>query len=136
MKTQKVTLSGDETGTMTYKQAVRLLEKKGYRQDRGTYPSGQEQITLENAFSDDRKLRRVFSWLTRIGASPKFGSRPIGWYQIHQCHAMEILKASAGESAPLRCKYGNIQARTVPGRWVTLMSAIELFQQADNRSRQ
>lgn len=36
-------------------------------------------------------LKRVFSWLTRIGVSPKFGSRPIGWYQIHQCHAIDEL---------------------------------------------
>lgn len=92
-------------------------------------------LTLENAFTNDAKLRQLFSWLTRIGAAPKFGSAPIGWYQTHQCHAYDILKELVGEFAPLRCKLGNVQARTIPGKWVTVISAIELFQQADNRSR-
>lgn len=33
-------------------------------------------------------LRQAFSWLARIGACPKFGSRPIGWYQMHACAAL------------------------------------------------
>lgn len=43
-------------------------------------------------WSDDNKLRNVFSWLTRIGAAHKFGSLPIGWYQQHQCNAIEYLE--------------------------------------------
>lgn len=91
-------------------------------------------LTLENCFQDDAKLRRVFSWLSRIGAAPKFGSRPIGWYQIHQCKAIEHLAPRAG-NCPLRVKAGMIQ-KHFDGMWINVCTPSELFSIADKASRQ
>ena len=103
-------------------------------------------MTLENIWGNETKLRNAFSWLTRIGAGRKFGSLPIGWYQQHQCACLDILKAEiqkrelpdciAGDigKVSLRCKFGNIQARCKSG-WVTLLSSVDLFQQADTQCR-
>lgn len=91
-------------------------------------------ITLENIWNDDNKLRRVFSWLTRIQAGRKFGSLPIGWYQSHQCACIDKLKELCG-MAPLRCKLGHIQFKDNSGKWQTAISAISLFQHADNKTR-
>lgn len=48
-------------------------------------------LSLVNVYQDETMLRRAFSWLARIGAGPKFGSRPIGWYQMHMCAAIDEL---------------------------------------------
>jgi hypothetical protein len=69
----------------------------------------------------------------------KFGSLPIGWYQMHQCAALDVLTerliaAQQPIDAPLRVKFGHVQARTTDG-WRTLASVIEVFQTADNRAR-
>jgi hypothetical protein len=40
----------------------------------------------------ESEVRAIFSWLSRIKAGPRFGSRPIGWYQMHMCHAVELLE--------------------------------------------
>lgn len=89
-------------------------------------------MRVSNAFESDATLRRVFSWLTRIGASPKFGSRPISWYQIHQCHAIDILKETNCES--FRVRNGWIQGLR-SGKWLSLMLPSTLFANADERSR-
>jgi hypothetical protein len=103
-------------------------------------------MTLENIYGNETKLRNAFSWLTRIGAGPAFGSRPIGWYQMHQCAALDIIKAEIQKhnlpttvcndigKISVRCKLGHVQARVKSG-WVTLFSSIELFQRADNQCR-
>ena len=86
-------------------------------------------------WTDDNKLSRVFTWLSRIGASPKFGSRPIGWYQQHQCACIEYLeKVVLIGNLELRCKGGMIQAK-IQGSWVPQVSAISLFDKADNKCR-
>jgi len=41
--------------------------------------------------SSDQELRKLFSWQARVGIAPKFGSRPIGWYQIHHCNVHKFL---------------------------------------------
>lgn len=76
-------------------------------------------------WGDDNKLRRVFAWLTRIGAAPKFGSGCIHYYQQDQCAAIEALekamqaKGIMPASTPIRCKTGGLfQARTERG-WKT-----------------
>ena len=40
-------------------------------------------------FTNDREIRAAFTWLTRSGIGPRFGSRPIGWYQQSQCEALD-----------------------------------------------
>ena len=92
------------------------------------------QITAQDS------LERLFPWLTRTGMGRKFGSMPIGWYQMHQCAALDVLTEhlkSAGlpVNAPLRVKQGNVQARTETDGWRTLVSTITVFQAADNRAR-
>jgi hypothetical protein len=39
-------------------------------------------MRIQPGNSSDEYLHQAFSWLARIGACPKFGSRPIGWYQM------------------------------------------------------
>jgi hypothetical protein len=76
-------------------------------------------------WADDSKLRRVFSWLTRIGAAPKFGDLPIGYYQQDQCKAIEAIEAAMKHrgflpaNTPVRCKNGLVQARS-ERKWVTV----------------
>lgn len=48
-------------------------------------------MNLAVDFNNESQIRRLFSWQTRVGLAPKFGSRPIGWYQQHQMATFEIL---------------------------------------------
>jgi hypothetical protein len=65
---------------------------------------------------DDNKLRRVFSWMTRIGAAPKFGTLPIGYYQAEQVKAIEALETALRaygfdpSETPMRYQDGLFQA--------------------------
>ena len=43
----------------------------------------------------EHDLGRVFSWQARVGIGPKFGTCPIGWYQVHHMHASEAIIAAA-----------------------------------------
>lgn len=90
-------------------------------------------MTIEKGNSSDAYLKRAFTWLTRTGAGRKFGSLPIGWYQMHQMAALNILEQRC-DGLNVRCKQGHIQAKQ-GGTWHTVMSAIELFQSADSRAR-
>lgn len=81
--------------------------------------------------SSDQYLRRAFSWLARIGAIPKFGSRPIGWYQMHAHAALEYLEKTPGE---MRCHNGIIQRRTPEG-WRDIVTARQLYDIADSLTR-
>jgi hypothetical protein len=68
-------------------------------------------------FNNDKQLGRVFIWQARIGIAPKFGSRPIGWYQQCQCETIdkirnELKKHSAYDFA-LSCRKGTIFAQSV-----------------------
>lgn len=92
-------------------------------------------MKLQNGNSSDAYLRQAFTWLTRIGAGPHFGSRPIGWYQMHQMAALNILESSA-PNCELRCKAGQIQGRVTGGKWHNLMTASGLFSMADDKCRQ
>lgn len=94
-------------------------------------------MTIDSSLlKDDNKLRAVFSWLTRIGAAPALGSRPIGWYQQHQCAAIEYLKSVRKcEGFPLRCKNGVIQSKPTIGPWHDEVSVTQLFNHADNFCR-
>lgn len=42
-------------------------------------------------WNSDKEIRKLYSYQARIGIAPKFGSRPIGWYQIHQDKAYECI---------------------------------------------
>lgn len=77
-------------------------------------------LTLDGIWTDDNKLRRIFSWLTRIGAAPKFGTLPIAYYQQDQCKAIDAIGAALKyhempEYSQLRVKCGSIEAKAGPG---------------------
>ena len=87
-------------------------------------------------FSQDDRIRAAFSYLTRIGAAPAFGFRPIGWYQIHQCKALDILQELVGGSGEVRTRRGVIEGRGDGWTgWRPLLSAQALYRRADNESR-
>ena len=74
-------------------------------------------------WNDDRRLRNVFSWLTRIGAAPKFGTVPIHYYQQDQMKALDAIIAAAQrkgfEPEWVRYKNGKFIAHN-KGKWVPI----------------
>jgi len=76
-------------------------------------------------------LGRVFAWLTRTGMGRHFPGTPIGWYQQHQCHAIDVLDEVFGKGADLRVEHGMVRAK---GSKATI-AASEVFRRADDRSR-
>ena len=93
-------------------------------------------------FTNDATLRALFAWQTRIGVAPAFGSRPIGWYQIHQCHAYDVLREWAGravheEQLLIRTSYGRIEAKPLSprARWIDIGRPSDVYRVADERSR-
>lgn len=76
-------------------------------------------------------LERVFRWLTRKGMGQRFPGMPIGWYQCHQRHAIDILDEVFGKDADLRVTHGVVRAKGQK----TSISTSEVFRQADARSR-
>jgi hypothetical protein len=89
------------------------------------------QINLIGVYQNEDMLRRVFSWLARIGAGPKFGSRPIGWYQMHHCAAIDIL-CGMNLWHPV-CKNGVIMGRGIDAE--KRITINDLYAKADARSR-
>lgn len=90
------------------------------------YQPGYRQHTTnlnQEIWTDDRLLRRAFSWLTRIGAAPKFGTRPIHYYQQDQCAAIDAIrnaaKAKGVELGWVRYRRGEIHVYS-HGRWVPI----------------
>ena len=90
-------------------------------------------MNLTKCFSHDKKLKSVFTWLTRIGAGRKFGSLPISWYQAHQCFCIDILREYADDSE-IRYSGGYIQVKEM-GAWYNVMEPKELFELADKKCR-
>jgi len=88
-------------------------------------------------FHNETELRNAFSWLTRIGLAPKFGTLPIGYYQQDQCRAIDLLERRAcGVSAKLRCHDGIVQAQEKPGgKWFDLGSVFLLSRIIDEERR-
>lgn len=77
-------------------------------------------MRVDNSIFDrdsDTKLGKVFSWLTRYGMGPRFGSRPIAYYQQEQCAAIDYLQEclralGAAETADLRIRSGIVYYRS------------------------
>lgn len=89
-------------------------------------------------YADESKLRAAFSWITRTGAGVKFGSRPIGWYQMHQMNALGELErlCSGPEGSRVRCRGGVIEYQMNGSRrWNRAISASDLYHAADKKSR-
>lgn len=89
-------------------------------------------------------LARAFAWLTRAGIGRAFGSLPIGWYQMHQCAGLDVLKERAQAKFGAdktafefvaREKWG-IECRPQSGgKWERLGWAPEMFAETDRRAR-
>lgn len=87
-------------------------------------------------YSDENELRAAFSWLTRTGAGVKFGSRPIGWYQMHQMNALgELERLCAGpEGSKVRFRNGIFQYQMNGSRrWNNGPTASMIYKLADSR---
>lgn len=77
---------------------------------------------------DETELRNAFSYLTRIGVSPKFGTLPIGWYQQIQCSAITILERSGADACRTR---GDAVEVLKNGKWGRFASVRELASAAN-----
>jgi hypothetical protein len=67
-------------------------------------------MILKPAECCDSYLKQAFSWLTRIGVAPKFGTAPIGYYQERQCNALKFLEKAIGPFE-VRCKKGRFNLK-------------------------
>jgi hypothetical protein len=88
---------------------------------------------------ENGQLHRVFRWLTRNGMGRHFPGMPIGWYQQHQIHAIDVIVERAkAQNLPLdafRVHKGEVEARGADRKWVRLVSTRTVFDEADRRSR-
>lgn len=97
-------------------------------------------------WTDDRAIRSAFTYATRTGIGRTFGNMPIGWYQMHQCEALDELERRARQAlqglvpAPLpirvRLKNGVFQANV--GRragWFDCGRPRDIFDVADRKGR-
>ena len=76
----------------------------------------------DEVWKDDHKLRRLFSWQTRIGIAPKYGTTSIANYQSEQIEKIDALKVYAHQKGigPLkwvRYRNGVIYAYDA-GKWM------------------
>lgn len=93
-------------------------------------------MRIEPGNSTEPYLHAAFSWLARIGACPRFGDRPIGWYQMHAHAALKYLEGSKARGLNVRCDHGMIQAQaTKPRVWFNIVTALELYSIADQQCR-
>lgn len=97
-------------------------------------------MNILKAFDNEKETRNFFTWQTRNGMAPAFGSRPIGWYQQHQCAAHDVLKelchALYVDASALRVKSGDVIGRQIgEGKWIRIASTQEIFNKADSKIR-
>lgn len=100
---------------------------------------------------NETDIARAFRYATRTKIGVRVGSRPIGWYQRHQCHALDVLEAHARQVLDLpkpnpvliRYRKGVFQARAFHGHtadvtksiWRTLTTAHDIYRRADDLAR-
>lgn len=91
-------------------------------------------------WSDERVISRAFAYATRTGIGLRM-PMPIGWYQIHQCAALDELErrgslavgreiSPASHPLSIRLRNGQFEART-SGPWRTCGTPSEIFNAAD-----
>jgi len=87
-------------------------------------------------YQDDSKLRSAFTWVTKSGAGCYF-NRPIGWYQIHQCAALDEIERLAGGPGTVRySKDGVIEFRADGTQGFRVIGrAADIYRVADTKSR-
>ena len=73
-------------------------------------------MTFETLTSyQEHDLKRAFAWLTKSKIGPAFGSRPIGWYQAHQCKAIDALCNAAKTAGVYQPEYALTVSSTAFG---------------------
>jgi hypothetical protein len=77
----------------------------------------------------------LFSWLTRNHMGPKYGSRPIGWYQIHQRHAIDVLQETFGKDADVCVRKGYVMFERAAALGCARIACTEVYRLADERCR-
>lgn len=74
-----------------------------------------------NLWSNESALKKAFTWLTRIGATPNWGSVNIHYYQQEQCKAIDAIHAACTDKGIkpgwTRLRRGVIQVFS-EGKWV------------------
>lgn len=97
-------------------------------------------------YASEAARRAAFSYAARIGVAPAAGSRPISWYQIHMCHALDVMEREARKITELptgpvkvRLFHGMLQAMTLGPNatrvWRTFGTPADVYRQADMLSR-
>ena len=96
---------------------------------------------------DADKLKKFYAWQAKVGLGPKFGSRPIGWYQVHHSAVFGRLsqwqeKNCGGDGAAFEVEDGTIFGRCLSKggrqskhRLNTYMGVDSMFQSADSYVR-
>lgn len=88
---------------------------------------------IKRQATDDTYYRGIFSWATRVGAAPKFGTRPIGWYQQHQMAVLDLIEYMPSVDA-VRFRAGYVQVHR-HGAWYAWLTPDEIFRRADTYVR-
>lgn len=95
-------------------------------------------MTLDDVFGEgsDVARARFFCWLTRNGMGPKFGSRPIGWYQQTQCAAFDIIEKRAKYRGAREVRVRNrcVQSLSPNGIWEVIGTCEEIRAEAERVS--
>jgi hypothetical protein len=90
-------------------------------------------------WTKDGEIKRLFAYQTRIGVAPKFGTRPIGYYQQDQDHAYTVIMEKArlhgitgsfkvkkiGENVAIYNKYRSCK------NWQTIGYVNDIYRQAE-----
>jgi hypothetical protein len=107
----------------------------------GKWPEGEPRPTAGNpdvTRLDDAGLRSTFSWQTKHGMAPKWGSTSIQYYQMDQFASIDIiteLAALAGaDPKQVRVRQGMVVAKAGK-RWVPLQMVHVVSDWAARRSR-
>ena len=92
-------------------------------------------MRLNVNWNDEAQVKRLFTWMSKSGMAPRFGSRPVGWFQVHMDHAIKLLeKALKDKGLPpttdLSIKNGNVVAGDV-----LVAVASDIYRRADRLSR-
>lgn len=76
----------------------------------------------DDIWKNDALLRRAFSWLTRAGLAPKFGTLPIAYYQQDQIKALDGINELASKKGlrtnAVRLRNGILMAYKPGSGWV------------------
>jgi len=84
-------------------------------------------------------LKKTFAWLTRNGMGRHFPGMPIGWYQMHQMHAIDrLIRWGLGVTARpthFTVSKGNLYVRAGRGWQLVPVSPRTIFEEADTLCR-